>query len=157
MFNSNISGFNTTSTLQAVNSTGTGGTFPIPVPLTMWADDVDGIDFTDLQIGDTKNGPNGNMVSWQTSNSIEVVFAPIVGSIDDIVFQTLFRANMPSPNKTTAQDNVTIIILYPDLISSIQLNNGIITSGVPGKGLASSGRLKTRTYKLRFQSYSGGL
>ncbi len=153
----NISGFNTTAMIQAVDATGLGGTYPLPIPIGTWADDVDAIDFSDLQIGDSKMGPNGNMVSWQTANEIEVTFAPVVGSDTDIIFQTLFQANRPAANKTTAQDNITITILYPDLLSSVQLTNGIITSGVPGKGLASNGRLKTRTYKFKFQSYSGGL
>lgn len=150
-----ISGNGTTATIQADNGLG-GGTYPWPIPIDEWAQDVDAIEFSDVPIGDGKKGPNGQMAAWSISETLEVTVAPIVGSNTDRVFQTLFQANRPSQGKSSAQDNITLTIVYPDLISSLQMTGGIMTSGSPGKGLGSDGKLKTRTYKFKFNNYSGG-
>lgn len=147
----NISGFGTVSTIVASN------TFPLPAPLTFYADDVDGLDFAERQIADTKNGPNGQMVSWSVSNAIEISVSPIVGSPDDILLATIYNANATGPNKTSARDVIEMTVLSPDLLSSIGLTDGVMISATAGKGLSSSGRQKTRTYKFRFENSSGGL
>lgn len=156
MFN-NISGFGTLATIQAVSQSGTGGTYPAPVPLSDWAQDVDALDFGETRIGDAKNGPNGNTAFWSISETIELTIAPIVGSNTDQILQILYQANRPQYNKTSAFDNISLTIIYPDLVTSLQLYNGVIVSGFAGKGLNVDGLLKTRTYKFKFNSYSGGL
>jgi hypothetical protein len=61
----------------------------------------------------------------------------------------LFEANRAEKGKLPARDVITLVRIAPDL-STLTLTGGKIISGTPATSMASSGRLKTAAYKLRF-------
>ena len=149
----NTSGFGLACMIAASNTTGN-----IPVPLSDWADDIDPLDFQELEIMEGRFGPNGNFIVNSKANPVTLVLAAIPGSITDNTLATILEANRPSQNKSSAYDIITLTIYYPDdLLSAIILSDGYIMKGTPGTGMGGSGRLKTKSYTFQFGSKTGGL
>jgi len=126
-------------------------TFPQGITITQFADDADPFDLPELTIGETAMGVNGDMVAWSKANPIMPAIAVIPGSDDDINLAILFEANRVSKGKESARDLITLVGVYPNG-DTVTLSNGKILAGIPGKALASSGRLKSNTYKFAFES-----
>ena len=141
----NISGQGLRVTLRASN------TFPIGISLTQFADDADPLDTPSQQIADVGMGLNGDMVHWATTNAIRATLNMIPNSEDDRNLALLLEANRVGKGKRSARDIITMVISYPDG-SNTTLNKGIITDGIPAKGVASVGRLKTRPYAFAFEN-----
>ena len=129
-------------------------TFPVGFPITQLADDVDPIDFADLQLTETAMGVNGDMVSWTTPQPIEFTLAVVPNGVDDIALSVLYEANRGAKGKASAKDNITVTIIYPDL-RPIVLRNGVIITGSSGSSVASSGRIKSKSYTFRFENKVG--
>jgi hypothetical protein len=128
-------------------------TFPGGITVTAFADDTDPLDFPDIAAATAASNVNGDLVSWTAPVPITVTLAIIPGSEDDNNLGILYNANRASKGRKTARDVITITGTYPDG-STVTLTDGVITSGNPGKGVASSGRLKTRSYVFAFQDVS---
>jgi hypothetical protein len=105
-------------------------TFPTGVALTSFADDGDPLDVPSIKISVIPNSP------------------------DDVNLSILFNANRVSQGTTNAKDIITAVVTYPDG-TIVTLNNGFITDGPPASGVASAGRLKTKTYGFQFTSSTG--
>lgn len=129
-------------------------TYPIGIVVTEFADDTDPFDLPSLQIADTAMGLNGDLISWSKANPIKVTLSVIANSISDDLLAILLEANRVGRGKTGARDIITMTGIYPSG-SFITLSNGIITNGMPGNGVASAGRLKTKTYEFAFENKIG--
>lgn len=141
----NVSGFSTVVNIIA------DVTFPVGFPVTQFADDADPLDFASVRIGDTAMGVNGDLISWSRAATLPMVLNVIPGSPDDVNLQILADANRVGQGKNSSNDVITATVVYPDGSVKI-LNNGKITDGQFGKSVASSGRLKTKSYAFSFES-----
>lgn len=138
-----LSHFGTVATVTASN------TLPAPAPITHFADDADGMDLPELTIADMVMGTNGDAVTWTIATPIEVAVNLIPNTLSHLTMNIIFEANRAEKGKLPARDEITIIRIAPDG-STLTLSKGKIISGTPATSMASSGRLKTAAYKLRF-------
>ena len=73
---------------------------------------------------------------------------------DDIALSVLHEANRGAKGKASAKDSITVTIIYPNL-RPIVLRNGVILTGSAGPSIASSGRIKSKSYTFRFENKVG--
>lgn len=125
-------------------------TFPNGFTVSQFADDADPFDLPSLEIAATAMNVNGELVTWSSPQPINPTLNVIPGSEDDNNLATLFEANRAASGKTVARDIITIVATYPDG-STVTLSNGKMTSGFPGKSIASAGRMKSKAYSFMFQ------
>lgn len=125
-------------------------TFPNGFTVTQFADDADPFDLPSLEIAATAMNVNGELVTWSSPQPINPTLNVIPGSEDDNNLATLFEANRAAAGKTVVRDIITIVATYPDG-STVTLSNGKMTSGFPGKSIASAGRMKSKAYSFMFQ------
>lgn len=143
-----ISGFNTRVTIRASN------TFPSGFTVTEFADDADPVDVPSQQIADKAMGLNGHLVSWAKANPIMATLNVIPDSEDDRNLAVLAEANRVGRGKSSAQDIITMTIVYPDG-GTRTLSNGIITDAPLSTSVASAGRRKSKAYAFAFEGASG--
>jgi hypothetical protein len=146
----NISGYGFRVNIIASN------TFPVGVVVSSFADDADPFDIPSIQIADKAMGINGDLIIWSKANPIIITLNMIPQSNDDLLLATLLEANRVGRGKTGARDIITMTGIYPNG-TPIILSNGAITDGLPGSAVASSGRLKSKTYTFAFENKTGGL
>lgn len=142
--NGEIGGFGLITTLVASN------TYPVGLVLTSFADDADPFDFPDLQIADIAMGLNGDLISWSKAVPLVTQIALIPESDDDNNMSVLLAANRVGKNKQSARDKITMVGKYPSGYT-VTLTNGRLTNGMPSNSVASSGRMKSKVYKLAFE------
>lgn len=128
-------------------------TFPNGFTVTQFADDADPFDLPALEIAATAMNVNGELVTWSSPQPILPTLNVIPGGEDDNNLSILFEANRASGGKTVARDLITMVATYPDG-STVTLSNGKMTSGFPGKSIASAGRMKSKAYVFAFQDIS---
>lgn len=141
----NISGFG----LSAVITAST--TFPNGITISAFADDADSMDSPDFTYADTGSGTNGHLLVWSKPGALEIAVNVIPTTEDDVNLSALFEANRVGLGKTSARDNVGIVFTYPDG-SRATFTNGTVQAASLLPQLASSGRLKSRMYRFRFES-----
>lgn len=129
-------------------------TFPNGFDLTQFADDVDPFDLPSIQIRDKAMGLNGDLITWSKANPLPLTLGVIPGSEDDQNMKVLFEANRVGKGKRGARDVITVTAVYPDE-TTLTLSEGVITDGPPGKGVASSGRIKSNAYQFAFENVTG--
>lgn len=145
MATNNISGFGAVLSIIASN------TFPIGFVVTQFADDADPITLNSVRIADTAMGLNGDLIKWSRAATLPMVINVIPGSDDDENLQILADANRVGQNKAGADDTITATIVYPDG-QTVVFTGGAMTDGEFGRGIASSGRQKTKSYAFSFAS-----
>lgn len=126
-------------------------TFPAGIDLTQFADDGDSLDIPSQQIADKAMGVNGDLITWSKANPLLLTMNIIPATDDDRNMSVLLEANRAARGKRPARDVITITAIYPDG-STQTWSNGAITDGIPGKALASSGRIKTKPYQFAFEN-----
>jgi hypothetical protein len=126
-------------------------TFPAGIDLTQFADDADSLDVPQQQIADKAMGVNGDLITWAKANPLLVTLNMIPATDDDRNMSVLLEANRAARGKRPARDVITLTAVYPDG-STQTWSNGAITDGLPGKALASSGRIKTKPYMFAFEN-----
>lgn len=126
-------------------------TFPSGIDLTQFADDADPFEMPSMQIRDTGMGLNGDLVAWSKATPAKASLSLVPNSEDDVNMAVLFEANRVGKGKQGARDVVTLTVVYPDG-STWTGTEGVITDGMPGRGVASAGRLKTNTYQFAFEN-----
>lgn len=126
-------------------------TFPRGIDLTQFADDADPLDAPSQQIRDKAMGLNGDLLTWSKANPILATLNVVPNSDDDKNLAVLFEANRVGKGKQGARDVITLTLIYPDT-SSVTLNSGAITDGMPTNSVASAGRLKTKAYAFAFEN-----
>lgn len=142
---SNIGGFGLVVTVVGDK------TFPIGFPITQFADDADPFDVPSIQIKDKAMGLNGDLISWSKPNALVITLNVIPDSDDDNTLAILFESNRVGKGKLAVTDSITLVGVYPDgkIVSYL---NGVLTDGVPGTGVASSGRFKSKNYSFAFEN-----
>lgn len=125
-------------------------TFPSGFSVSQFADDADPFDLPALEIASTAMNANGELVVWSSPQPIVPTLNVIPGSEDDNNLAILFEANRAAGGKVVARDIITMTATYPDG-STVTLSNGKMTSGFPGKSVASAGRMKSKAYTFAFQ------
>lgn len=140
----NISGFGLEARITASN------TFPNGFLVTEWADDADPLDTGDVDLADTGMGLNGDLVVWARPQGIEVTLSVIPKSDSDLNLAVLADANRIAKDKPISRDVIGIVFTYPDG-QVVTMSKGIIVSAPMLSQVASAGRLKTKTYKFRFE------
>jgi hypothetical protein len=145
---SNISGFGFRVNIVASN------TYPVGFVVTQFADDSDPFDLPSLQVADSAMGLNGDLIAWSKANPIKLTLNIIPDTLDDINFSILLEANRVGKGKTGARDVITMVGIYPSG-RIITLSEGIITDGLPGNSIASSARLKSKSYSFAFENKAG--
>jgi hypothetical protein len=143
-----ISGFGFISNLQASN------TFPNGFDISQFADDADPFDTSDIKLGDSKMGLNGDLIFWSVAAPIIVKIAVVPGSNDDQNLAALLLANRVGAGKSSAQDQITLTNTYPTGPRKT-LVGGRITDGPVMSSVASAGRLKSKTYTFTFENVGG--
>lgn len=126
-------------------------TFPQGLVVTQFADDADPLDNPSQQIVDKAMGLNGDLVTWSKANPILATLNVIPDSDDDRNLAALAEANRVARNKGSAQDVVTMTVLYPDG-RTVTLGPGKLTDAMLASGIASGGRRKSKTYGFAFES-----
>ncbi len=145
----NVSGNGTVLVLAASKS------FPVGFPITQFPEDGDPIEIENIDIGDTAMGINGDLIHWSKPNPIKVSFSVIPGSVDDINLQMIIDNNTVAPLKLVANDIITLTKLSPDGTLISVFKNGIFINGPQGTSTGGSGRNKSKTYHLAFESKIG--
>lgn len=130
-------------------------TLPQGYPLSQFAEDVDPFDFPSVQIGNAVMGANGDGQRYATAVMLPWKVSAIVGSPDDTALQTIAKANLVGKGKASVDDEITVVAIYPDGTQAT-LTGGKITEAMFGKGMAGTGRLKTRVYGFLFENIIGG-
>lgn len=125
-------------------------TFPAGITLSSFADDSDPFDFPAHVITETAMGVNGDLVWWSRANPLLITLNLIPHSEDDQNMSALQEANRVGMGKNSARDEITLSAVYPDG-RTITLSRGKLTSGHPGRSVASSGRMKAKTYTFAFE------
>lgn len=125
--------------------------FPTGFVVSQFSDDVDPLDFSEINIGDSAMNINGELAVWTVPSPIPLTVSVRPGSEGDDNLSILFNANRISVNKIVLNSNITATVTYPDN-SSIRLSGGIPVSFTPGKGVGTAGRLKTKTYTFNFEN-----
>lgn len=126
-------------------------TYPTGILCSAFADDTDPLDFPELTITEYGMGLNGDLITWSSPQPLQFSLSVVPGTAEDIALAFLFEANRVAKGKRSAGDVITIIANYPDGTKKT-LKNGKIVSGLPGKGVASGGRIKTGTYGFVFEN-----
>jgi hypothetical protein len=148
MTQQNVSGFGTVVTVIGSN------TFPTGFPVTQFSDDIDALDLPGVKIADLAMGVNGDLIKWSRAAILPASLGVIPGSNDDINLQILAEANRVGQGKASAQDVITIVVVYPDGTSTT-LSQGSITDAPFGKSISGSGREKSKVYQFAFASRIG--
>lgn len=128
-------------------------TFPAGITLSQFADDGDSLDIPQQQIAETAMGVNGDLITWSRANPLVLTVNIIPGSDDDRNLSVLLEANRVARGKRGTRDVITLTAIYPDGTTQTW-SLGRITDGIPGKALASSGRMKSKPYTMAFENLS---
>lgn len=125
-------------------------TFPQGVDVGDFADDTDPLDSPDFTAADTAYGLNGDMITWSRANGIEIALGIIPTSDSDDNLDAILDANRVGKGKTSARDKIDIVFTYPTG-QRVTCSNGVIITGSILPPVSSNGRLKSRTYRFRFE------
>lgn len=128
-------------------------TFPAGFIVSAFADDADPFDIPDIEIATAAMGLNGDLITFSSPTPITPTLNVIPGSPEDQNLSILYNANRAARGRRVARDIITMIATYPDG-STTTLSQGKLTSGNPGKSVASAGRIKTKAYVFAFQDIS---
>ncbi len=129
-------------------------TYPVGFPVMSFADDTDPVDIPSLQIGEGVMGVNGDLITYKKANPIPVTIALIPNTVDQEAMNILLLANRASQGKKYVNDDITMVVTFPNF-KVVTLSKGKIIEGIPGASIASSGRVKTFTYKFVFKDITG--
>ncbi len=124
----------------------TGGA---PALISHLPDDADGIDLPEIVIAEMVMGTNGDAISWSKAVPIPVTLNLIPNTTSFLTMTTILEANRAEKGKSSARDVLTLVRISPDG-STLTLTGGKIISGTPATSGASSGRLKTASYQMKF-------
>lgn len=129
-------------------------TFPAGFTITQFADDADPIDNPVTITGDKAMGLNGDLITWSKATPLDLTLNVIPGSDDDQNLAILLDANLVGAGRTSAQDVITMTVIYPDLTNTTY-TSGKLISGPTTSSVASAGRKKTKAYAFAFETKAG--
>ena len=143
--------------MQDVSGTGlsiliiASNTYPNGVLCTAFADDSDPMDLPEVTITESGMGLNGDLITYSSPQPIPFSVSLIPGTPEDLALGFLFEANRVAKGKRSAKDTITAVVNYASG-ERVVLTRGKIVGGLPGKGVASDGRVKTPTYNFVFEN-----
>jgi len=143
-----VTGFGTIVTLVAST------TFPVGFPVMSFADDADPIDAPTIQIGEGVMGVNGDLITWKKANSIPVIINLIPNTLDQEAMNLLFLANRASQGKKYVNDDITMVVTFPNFKIATFSKGKTIEFKPPGS-ISSAGRVPTFMYKFTFKDVTG--
>jgi hypothetical protein len=143
----NISGFGLLANLTASR------TFPNGFQISKFADDTDPLDAPDLEVAETAFGLNGDMVTWTRPTGIEITVSVLPNSDEEANLAALVEANRVAKKKPGARDVINIVLAYPNG-DTATCSTGVVVTGPVIQAVASTGRMKTRQFKFRFEQVS---
>lgn len=129
-------------------------TFPIGFVVDEFADDSDPLDFAAIQLAETAMGLNGQLIRWAKATPIPMVMNVIPDSNQDVSLAILAEANRVGRGKTSAKDEITAIVTYPDR-APVTLTGGAIIEAPSSSSTASAGRKKSKAYTFNFENKVG--
>jgi len=125
--------------------------YPAGITLTKFADDGDSINVPEMTIMSHGMGVNGDMVVWRTAVPCVLDVNLIPGTDDCKKMENLFKLNMTQKNKKASKDVLVATIEHPDGRVDV-LSNGYIEAGKPIQDYSSSGRAKSRAFRMVFEN-----
>lgn len=125
--------------------------YPDGITLKQFADDGDSLNIPDMSIMQSGMGVNGDLVVWRTAQPVSIEVNLIPGTDDCDNMENLFKLNMTQKNKVSSKDLLTMTISQPNG-DKIVYTNGYIVGGKPSQDYSSSGRAKTRTFRMVFEN-----
>jgi len=143
-----ISGFGLVANIKASVS------FPAGFQVSQFADDGDALDVPSMQLADKAMGLNGDLVTWSKAAPLVITMNVIPNSEDDKNLAVIAESNRVGKGKKSAQDVITVTVSYPDG-KTVTYTNGKLTDAMPGNGVASAGRLKSKPYVFAFENVVG--
>ena len=120
----------------------------VPFPVTAVPKDTDPFDLPNVDVADMEIGTNGDPISWSVINPIESTIALIPVTDDYEALQLIADANRAEKGKRSARDQITLVRVLPN--GETLTAKGIITNVPVGFSLASSGKIKTPTFKFKW-------
>jgi hypothetical protein len=129
------------------------GTFPVGFFVESFADNVNPVEFDDIETAELVMGVNGNTARFNKPAIINMSVSVLPTSAADKSLSILLQANTVGKNSVLANDEITANVYYSNG-EFTQLNDGIIVGGKPGYTISSEGRFETMTYKFQFSGYS---
>lgn len=125
--------------------------FPQGFTIKEFPSDTDPLVIGNVKITNTEMGINGDLISWNSPAPIPVELSVIPNGEDDQNLKILYNANRPAKNKVSTQDDVTMIVAFPNG-KITTLTGGVITDGVASNGITSDGKVKTPTFSFEFEN-----
>lgn len=126
-------------------------TFPSGIEITQFADDADPLDNPATDVATATMGLNGDLVTASAAAPLIATLNVIPTSENDRDLAVLAQANVVGKGRTPAKDKITMTITYPGGRTAT-LTNGAMTNAILLPGVASAGRLKTRSYTFAFET-----
>lgn len=124
-------------------------TLPMGVTISEFAEDADPINVTEVTMGESEMGVNGDLILTRRARPIEFTLPVIPGTAGSEALHTLWEANRLAKNKNAVRDIITAVINYPNG-NTVTLTDGAIVSGPPITGVSSAGRLMTENFGFVF-------
>ncbi|CAH7182401.1 conserved hypothetical protein [Vibrio chagasii] len=121
----------------------------LPVPLTSFPKDTDPFDIPEVTIAESEMGTNGDFISWEVANPVNITLSVVANTADHVLLQTMFNRNRPEKGKRPVGDKIVLVRVLPDG-STITLSSGRMMAGTVALSMTSSGKLSTPTYTFSF-------
>lgn len=130
-------------------------TFPQGFTVTEFADDADPIDNPQTELAQVAMGLNGNLVSWSSAQPPQITLNVLPNGQDDANLAVIAQRNITGRGQRPARDLITAVVMYPDG-RQVTLARGRMLTATLAPGVASGGRIKTRSYAFAFESVTFG-
>lgn len=139
----NISTFGLSAYLTATR------TLPVGFLLKSWADDVDSVQVTEAETGQSKLDLNGTVISWTVATPLTVALSVIPNSADDDILSVIYSANRVSKTTPPVGDMVNLVLRYPN--GGVRVfTAGRVISGPSAPTARAEGRMSSNTYTYAF-------
>ncbi|WGN90789.1 hypothetical protein [Burkholderia phage vB_BglM_WTB] len=143
-----VTGFGTSILIAAIQ------TFPIGFELTQFADDVDPIQFENVETTGYEFLYDGTPFFFDKASVIRVTVSVVPGSEDDQNLKILLQARKGSQSIIPIPDTTTMTITYPDG-GRVILATGSILTGAIADSVSTEGRRKGNSYTFAFGTFAG--
>ena len=130
----------------------TSSTYPAGLVLSYFAADQQPWEIEPNEVIGVKMGINGDMTKYATCHPVNLMFSLIPNSPDDIAMKLLLARNKAGRGKSSALDDISLVIVTPSLKKPLVVSDGVLRSGNFGAGASNDGSLEGQRYQLSFGS-----
>lgn len=125
--------------------------FPAGLTLTQFADNVNPVEFEDLEIAGRAMGLNGDLAFWIKPAPIDVTFSVLAETEDDNNLKSILNASRAIRGKPNLKIIIpSATITYPSG-KVVNLAKGYMLSGPVSSTVESEGRFSSNRYKFTFE------